>query len=578
MKKTMRLSLLVLLSLLLFGCSKEHVSEIEREAQVIEDEYFVTPEQAIELAQTIPTEGKWKLLGTDQEIGEARSGDASQYQPAYYLFGGEKTGFLLLSASEVAYPILGYASEGKLDPEAMPCGLAYMLEKYAAEINAARKAGLTPSEGMRALRSSTRAVAPGADIVVQPLLGDINWDQTPYYNDYAPAGTPIGCVATAVAQIMRYHEYPSRAVGQFGYDGGSYGYLHHDYNYALEWDKMPKAKLTEPNATVARFMYGVAVSVEMNFDPQGSGTTHDKVPPALRRFYKYSKDVMRITRNSAGARWTDIIKHELDLQRPVLHGGVGDGGGHSFVCDGYAENDMFHFNWGWGGVANGWFKLDALNPEDLGTGAGMGAYNRNQDIVVNFVPPARTLGDDTTPVPDDNDKVDDEDETMIEHAVAYESVYVLNPTELFVGYTKLNGKEFPSSSDGFTLFGKQSQLITATAGGKLEVEVEVTQPNASTRPVLNLFIDFNDNGTLYYQKTDAGVTKDEGEWLHSELMTSRKATLSLAIPADAKKGIHRLRLMLTDDTDRKEGKPTIYQPHASLLLIGEVEDYYVEIK
>ena len=571
-----RVSLLALLSLFLFGCSQEHTPD--RQSEVVIDQHFISADQALEFAQSIPTDGEWKLLGTDQELGTARSASATTYQPAYYLFGGEKAGFLVLSASEVAYPILGYSDSEHLDANHLPCGFRYMLEKYAYEINAARKAGLSPSEGMRALRSSTRAADPGADIVVEPLLGDIKWDQTPYYNDYAPGESPIGCVATATAQILRYHEYPSSSVGQYGYYS-PFGYLHHDFNYTLDWSQMPKAKLDKSNEMVARFMYGVAIAVQMNFGRDGSGTTHDKVPPALIRFYKYPKNVIRLVRaNMETPEWTNTIKNELDHKRPVLHGGIGSGGGHSFVCDGYATNDMFHFNWGWGGMADGWFKLDALNPEDLGTGAGMGEYNRNQDIVVHIAPPARILGDDSSPVADDNDQFDDETEALVEHAVNYDAVYVLKTNEFFVSRTKFNNKEFFSGADGFILFGKKSEVISAVAGEPLQVEIDVDRLNRSMIPVVSLFIDYNDNGVLYYKKPkDGTATRDKGEMIKSMKMDEDTTRFSYTIPADAQKGLHRLRLLLNEDSKRGN-KPTIALPHAPLQLVGEVEDYYIEIK
>ena len=342
---------------LLCGCSnRSSVQEPERTApEVVNDDYFISEDQAEEIASALPIEGELRLLATDKSVPGTRSIEAaeSEYQPAYYLFAGERGGYAIIAATERAYPLLGYSESGKIDPNDLPCGLRMMLDIYAEQINTARALDIKPT--------TTRADVEPGSIVVEPLLGDIMWDQMDPFNGMTPGHAPTGCVATATAQIMRYWKYPDHAVGTHGYMSKSYGYLSHDYNYRIDWDDMPVApngtpdnKIdAKPNPTIARFMYGLGVAFDMNYSQQGSGTTHDKVVPALIRHYGYTKDIKRITAQEAGSQWSSIIKRELDARHPVLHGGTGKGGGHSFVCDGYTTDDLFHFNWGWSGVSNG---------------------------------------------------------------------------------------------------------------------------------------------------------------------------------------------------------------------------------
>lgn len=256
-----------------------------------------------------------------------------------------------------------------MDMDNLPCGLEMMLGDYRQEITQARRLSLEPDAEVKSLRAALRAKDPQGEVVVTPLMDDIKWDQMPYYNALCPTPqVPVGCVATATSQILRFWKYPERAKGSHSYRSKKFGVLSHDFNYALDWDAMPKDKLDAANYDIARFCYGVAVSMDMNFDYAyngGSGTVHGNVPPALIRFYGYPKTVTRVARYAySDEDWLAMMKNELDHGRPIQYGGSGKGGGHSFVLDGYDNKDFFHVNWGWGGQSNGWFKLDAMNPDE----------------------------------------------------------------------------------------------------------------------------------------------------------------------------------------------------------------------
>ena len=581
----------LILAGLLCSCSnRSNVQEPgETAPELVRDDYFISEERAEEIAAALPIEGELHLLATDKSVPEMRSiGERErerEYQPAYYLFAGEKSGYVIVAATERAYPLLGYSESGKIDPNNLPCGLRMMLDLYAEQINAARSQDVKPV--------NTRADVDPDNIVVDPLLGDILWDQGMPFNGMTPGQTPTGCVATATAQIMRYWRYPDRAVGTHGYMSNLYGYLSHDYNYHLDWNDMPAAPngtpddeiQAKPNQTIARFMYGLAVAIDMNFAPQGSGTTHDKVVPALIRHYGYSKDILRVTEQEAGYLWASIIKSELDAGRPVLHGGTGSGGGHSFVCDGYTSDDLFHFNWGWSGISNGWFKLNALNPDALGTGGGTGGgYNKNRDIVINIAPPASIPGKDADgkDLEKDDEQIDEDEATMIVNGVSYSGVTVFEPLDLFMGYVRINGMSNPSAADGYSLYNMSDRLISATAGEKLEIEIETEHTNFFTSPVVGIYIDYNDNGVFYKNKTKEGkVYNDPDEKVHLGKVSFGKFATTYTIPATAAKGIHRLRIILDDDKEyegKGEGDFWATNPNTNGLIAGEVEDYFIEIK
>jgi predicted RNA-binding protein with TRAM domain len=139
--------------------------------------------------------------------------------------------------------------------------------------------------------------------------------------------------------------------------------------------------------------------MDMEYDLAANGgraTQTEFIPAALINYFGYDLGATFLARRDyQHSEWVNIIKAELDDSRPVLYGGMGVEGGHSFVCDGYDSDDFFHMNWGWGGSSDGFFELHALNPESLGTGGGSGGFNGGQDIIVGVHRPTNS---DTTPI------------------------------------------------------------------------------------------------------------------------------------------------------------------------------------
>ncbi|PLX12118.1 MAG: hypothetical protein C0594_02825, partial [Marinilabiliales bacterium] len=212
--------------------------------------------------------------------------------------------------------------------------------------------------------------------VVEPLLGAIEWDQNGMdggWNSacpedasapwYAYGHTFAGCVATATAMIMKYYEFPTQGTGSHSYDGGAYGILSANFGTATyDWSQMPDNTAT---AETAELIYHVGVSVEMEYGPTGSLASSYDAVTALKTYFNYQSSAQFVVKsNYTDTDWKALIKNELDNQRPTLYRGTGDDGGHAFVCDGYDDQDYFHFNWGWGGSDNGYFLLTSLTPGD----------------------------------------------------------------------------------------------------------------------------------------------------------------------------------------------------------------------
>lgn len=223
-----------------------------------------------------------------------------------------------------------------------------------------------------AISAQDRHQLPAASI--SPLLGSIKWNQNAPYNNLCPPGCPVGCVATAMAQIMYYWKYPEHGFGSHQYKWGSQ-YLSADFeNTYYDWDNMrSSASGNSSQATkdaVAELSYHCGVSVDMNYEAKGSGSYEFNVPRALVQYFGYNPLISCQYRDCyTFLEWNELLYNELVEQRPILFCGQSPEGGHAFVLDGYQGNGYYHVNWGWGGSYNGYFDVCFLKPENVGTGA-----------------------------------------------------------------------------------------------------------------------------------------------------------------------------------------------------------------
>ena len=343
-------------------------------------------------------------------------------QHLYYIFDvNQGSGYVIVAADDASLPVLGYSFEGGFDlSRPLPDNFAKWLEGYRQELRYVVTEGLEAGEEAREQWEAYRAGRPyGAGsrrASVSPLAA-AKWDQGFPYNPLCPfdqatnSRTVTGCVATAMAIIMQYWEYPTRGTGFHSYRHNTYGTLSANFaNTTYNWASMrsgmnSQGRITSTNNAVATLMYHLGVSVEMNYGPSSSGGSGAYVISAaspvthcseyaLKTYFGYDAASLRGVRRASysNAAWIQLMKDELNAQRPILYAGFGNGGGHAFVCDGYNSSNFFHMNWGWSGSFDGYFLLDALNPSGLGTGGGSGGYNSNQQAVIGIKPPAGSGG------------------------------------------------------------------------------------------------------------------------------------------------------------------------------------------
>jgi len=351
------------------------------------------------------------------EISKGSTTFSKDENTFFYVFNINSKGFVIVAGDDNVTPILGYSNEGIFNPNNIPQNTKKWFEEYKNQIryvidNEIEATEEIKREWLTLLNDKTNSL--GEKSSVSPLM-QTKWNQSPYYNALCPSGTVTGCVATAMAQIMKYWNYPETGSGFHSYNHQSYGTLSANFgSTTYQWSSMPNSVNSSNNA-VATLMYQVGVSVDMNYGTASTGGSgayviSDQSPVqhcseyALKTYFGYKntlKGVQRINYNQT--QWLNLLKIELDNSRPILYAGFGTGGGHCFVADGYDNNDFIHFNWGWGGAYDGYFQINALNPSGTGTGGGSGGYNNGHQAVIGIEPPAGSqtyslaLYDEVTP-------------------------------------------------------------------------------------------------------------------------------------------------------------------------------------
>lgn len=337
---------------------------------------------------------------------KAATTTSDEYAPFYvYNVEGDK-GFVIVSGDDAVANIFGYADKGSFDLENAPANVVAMMKLYAHLVDVA-------GDGAK-VNGRQSAMSKGTPVIA-PLLGSIEWNQNAPYNSKCPTyqnkqgqtvNYYVGCVATAMAQIMRFYSYPTKGKGTKSYIS-NVGKLEADFgNTTYAWDRMP-ARMYPDNANTAQnnavgtLCFHLGVSVDMSYEEDGSGAYSQMVTGALIKYFNYDKGAAFKQRNNfSSAEWMKMIKDELNAHRPIYYSASNEdgGGGHAFVCDGYDTNDYLHINWGWGGQSNGYFMVNALNPDELGIGANGGGYNIGQEMVIGIQPPTGTQKEKEWPI------------------------------------------------------------------------------------------------------------------------------------------------------------------------------------
>ena len=310
--------------------------------------------------------------------------NAEKSQEYFYIFNSKANkSFIIVSADERILPILGYSDEGCFDASNMPPNMSNWLKGYADEMDYVFS--LQGIEKHPEWENTLNGNIEKGVTAVSPLVDPLKWDQPSPYNLLCPGGSVTGCVATAMAMIMKYWNHPVHGYGSSAYNAGQWGILSVNYAEAYyDWDNMPNqlySSSTQAQKTaVATLMYHCGVSVRMQYGPESGAYTTD-VPLSLKTYFGYQTQCNhKYKADYSTPDWENMMRAELDLARPMEYHGTDDAyGGHAFVLDGYNNSNQFHFNWGWSGWNNGYFTISNLNPS-------MYHFNTGQGAVMNIEP------------------------------------------------------------------------------------------------------------------------------------------------------------------------------------------------
>ena len=312
----------------------------------------------------------------------------------YVFERGDAAGFVIVGADDVAPSVWGYSDSGRWDMADLPDAARWWLEQYQQQLEYLRT---HPAAQPRRTVTLTTSVEP---------LTTTTWSQNAPYNEECPTyrtargskKPPAGCVAIAMAQVMKVHNWPPTGTGSNSYqlnldarNPSSLTTLSRDFSQSTyDWASMKDSYSSSAmNAgAVARLVADVGIAVNMIYGETMSGAQIYDAMRALRTYFRYDGATDLYLRDFYTLdQWEQMLRDELDASRPVIYGGnTPTGGGHAFVFDGYDMSGYFHVNWGWAGKSDGYFACSLLNPSNQGTGSFSGGYNSWQQAVLGIQP------------------------------------------------------------------------------------------------------------------------------------------------------------------------------------------------
>lgn len=457
-------------------------------------------------------------------------------RPAFYIVNVDDGAFVLVSADDIAHQVLGYslnstwpvAKDGSVE---LPEHIRGFFDDLAAQMEAAVEAEPTRAAGSykAGLSSSTPNRSPSIPDSVGPLL-TTTWNQGQYYNALCPedANGPdghvyTGCVATAMAQVVKYwsDSTPGRGTHSYSTDYGTLtvNYAETSYDYANMPNVLDENSTQSQKDAVAQLIYHCGVATNMQYGANESSSYDRDARAGLINFYRFSPNLSYAEKAFfTDTDWNDLLHQEIAANRPVLYSGFGDSGGHTFVCDGYKTDNYYHFNFGWGGFCDGWYLTSAVNPNDLN-------FNSTQTAIVGIVPDSsgivilgQTTGNSTFTVDEPLEFYN-----LMGHN-AYEGSYYNNLCDNTVTFIPLDISkqmvadimEFEDQNISIYNGSNTSNLLRSlSGGGENDLSPVVSTANALT---------VNYTGNLYYAGFKLTISQDKGYRMVSNISISVDTT------------------------------------------------------
>ena len=355
----------------------------------------IDQQKARQLAAQFMQKKGLQLKGEPRRAPGVSGTGSNEAQPLYIFNADGAKGFVIVAGDDRADAILGYSTEGSYDEQNLPDNFRYYLQLLSSNMQALMTSDATVTT--RRTVETHKAIAP---------LIKTKWDQGSatedgyIYNTACPVSQSLhcltGCVATAGAQIMYYYQHPASTKGVDGYQIGEDASIDEVTLDGLpattfDWDIMKRSYNNADQGTasqqeVAKLMLYAGFAAQMNYGTMGSGASTGILAEGMANYFDYNPDTWQYVKQSdySVSDWDSMMYNELENGRPIIYSGASKkGGGHAFICDGYDGEGLYHFNWGWSGQNNGYFKLAATNPY-AGDGSQRDGYVNDIDAIIGL--------------------------------------------------------------------------------------------------------------------------------------------------------------------------------------------------
>ena len=266
----------------------------------------------------------------------------------YAVFGNDAQGFVIVSRSTDCAPVIGY-SNSPYHADDLPCGLKWWLETVSDNIE-------------RGTVSQPVARTRAAFTEVEPFIAT-RWGQGDPYNFLTPElngkHTPTGCVATAMAQVMKYYNYPAQGQGMGYYTlENNPSRVTEKIQGVYEWNKMrdtykgPNELSDAETLPVATLMKDAGLATNMTYGSGGSGASEIVAAHGLAYNFRFDSLALKAYERDFFDQneWMEDVYSRLIARTPILYVGQAASGGHAFILDGIDKDGLVHVNWGWNGV------------------------------------------------------------------------------------------------------------------------------------------------------------------------------------------------------------------------------------
>lgn len=307
---------------------------------------------------------------------------------ALYIFNMQNGGFVIVPADDALPPVIGYDLEGVCSAAGENTNFDNFLNTYVDEVGYIRSNGIQAEEAVSAAWQKYSTEEPRTlctksnERGIPPLLINL-WNQGSPYNMFCPPDAMgpgghvyAGCVATAMSMVMHYWRYPLHGTGSHGYSWENYGYIFANFGETEYIYNNMQESMDNEMTDIALLQFHCGVAVNMMYSPSGSGAYSWDVPGALKQYFGFASiTTFKQKDDYSMTGWVDVLKGQINAGQPMYYSGFSNSGGHAFVCDGYDDANLFHFNFGWSGSSNGFYTLYDV-----------GGFSGGQGAVINFVP------------------------------------------------------------------------------------------------------------------------------------------------------------------------------------------------